>query len=72
MTAVAPYPTIGWRGEQTATGDPRVPVTCPWCWGARAVLERMEAGRPWEHMPIVCPNCKGRGEVLPERRRGPR
>ena len=65
---VSPYPQIGWTGTTNPTGDPRVPVTCGWCWGAGAVLERMELGATWEHLPLVCPNCGGAGVVRIERR----
>ncbi|MBA3690842.1 MAG: hypothetical protein H0W82_05455 [Actinobacteria bacterium] len=69
MTVVTPFPRIGWTAEGNVTGDPRIPVNCGWCWGAGAVLERLDGGCYWEHVPVRCPNCLGAGTVRIERRR---
>lgn len=72
---VSPYPTIGWSAEHTATPDPRVPVQCHWCLGAKAILQTMQ-GDPTmreagvlETLLIICPECEGAGTVRRERRR---
>lgn len=72
MIVADPLVQIGWTGDDTYSKDPRVPVTCDWCLGTRIVLERMELGMSWEHLPIVCPRCKGVGSYRIERRRGMR
>lgn len=63
MTVMSPRPPIGWRPDHTATSDPRVQVECGWCWGSRVVLEKLELGAYYEHIPVVCPGCDGAGRV---------
>jgi len=68
-----PFPVIGWDPARTATRDPRVPVTCPWCFGAKVLFERIDPHfAPWELVPVVCRRCEGQGVVRIERRRGAR
>jgi hypothetical protein len=65
-----PLAQIGWTGDTTHTRDPRVPVLCGWCAGAKVLLETVEGGTYWELIPVVCRGCGGAGEVRIERRRG--
>lgn len=68
--AVSPYAVHGWDPQKTASGDPRVPVRCDWCLGARVLLERIDPHfAPWELVPVVCRRCAGAGEYRRERRR---
>lgn len=66
--SVMTLPRHGWTAATNHTGDLREPVTCGWCWGAGAYLERMELGAFYEHLPVRCANCGGKGTVLIERR----
>lgn len=71
VIAVAePLAQIGWTGEGNVTGDPRVPVKCEWCLGARRLLEVDRRGA-FGATPVlvVCSRCGGRGEYRIERRR---
>ena len=47
-------------------------MRCSWCLGGRMLYERMDAGEPWELLPVICRNCDGMGSVRIERRTGER
>lgn len=68
MIAV-PYSVHGWSPDRTATKDPRVPVKCDWCLGARVLLEMDHRGAFGASLVlVVCARCDGAGEYRRERR----
>lgn len=68
-----PLAQIGWTSDHSATRDPRIPVLCPNCLGARKVYERLDPYfAPRELVGVVCRRCSGAGVVRIERRTGER
>ena len=68
-----PYAVRGWNPTGTKTGDPRVPVICPDCIGARVLAVYEPLGAFGANLiPVRCTRCGGAGKVHTERRRGAR